>query len=75
VKLTVYVNGKATVRKSGHSIRRFTLSKLPAGDYTVKIVALQSTGSTLTSVRNYGSCSKARPKTHGHHAHSRRRGH
>lgn len=67
IQLTVYVNGKLKVSKSGKNITSFTLSRLKTGTFTVKIVALQNTGSTLTSVRHYKGCKKSRPKTTGHH--------
>jgi hypothetical protein len=63
----VYVNGKHRLHRHGHDIRSVTLKKLPKGTFTVRIVAHQSSGSTLTSVRTYKGCKKSRPHTKGHH--------
>ncbi len=46
---------------------RVTLSRLPRGRFEVKIVATQSSGSTLTSTRVYRGCTKSRPTTRAHH--------
>jgi hypothetical protein len=72
VRLRVYVNGKLNVSKHGRSIRTFTLSKLSLGNFTVKIIAKQSSGSTLTSVRKYAGCTKLKSTTRAHHARTRR---
>ena len=67
VSVSVFVNGKLVLARSGHSIRRVTLKRLPRGRFVVKVVATQSTGSTLTSTRTYRGCKKSRPHTRAHH--------
>jgi hypothetical protein len=68
VRVVVYVNGKRVLARHGHNIRKVTLPRLPIGRFEVKIVATQSTGSTLTSTRVYKGCKKGPPTTRAHHA-------
>jgi hypothetical protein len=67
-RVVVFVNGKRRLARRGHDLRRVTLSRLPRGRFEVKIVATQSSGSTLTSSRFYRGCKKSRPTTHAHHS-------
>jgi hypothetical protein len=67
VRVAVFVNGKRKLQRRGRDIRRVTLRRLPRGSFKVKIVATQSTGSTLTSTRTYRGCKKSRPRTRAHH--------
>jgi hypothetical protein len=66
--VVVFVNGKRKLARHGHDVRRITLARLPRGRFEVKIVATQSSGSTLTSTRIYRGCTKSRPTTRAHHA-------
>jgi hypothetical protein len=66
-RVVVFVNGKRKLARKGRNLRRVTLSRLPRGRFEVKIVATQSSGSTLTSSRAYRGCKKSRPSTHAHH--------
>jgi hypothetical protein len=62
----VYVNGRVKKRVRGHDIKRVTIPRLPRKKFTVRIVATQSTGSKLISVRHYHGCTKGPPHTrHG----------
>jgi hypothetical protein len=67
IRVDVFVNGKLKLTRRGHNLRRVALSRLPRGKFEVKIVARQSTGSTLTSTRTYRGCKKSRPSTRAHH--------
>ena len=58
----MFVNGKRVRHLHGRNIRSVTLKNLPKGVFTVRIVARQSTGSTLTSVRQYKGCKKSRSR-------------
>lgn len=69
VDVVVFINGKQRLHKHGANINAVTISKLPQGKFTVKVVAKQSSGSTLTSIRKYNGCKKGKPKTKGHHHH------
>jgi hypothetical protein len=69
VKVDVFVNGRRIVHRRGHAIRRVILTKLPLGTFTVKVVARQSSGSSIVSTRTYRGCNKSRPHTRGHHHH------
>jgi hypothetical protein len=70
-RVVVFVNGKRKLARKGHNLRRITLRRLPRGRFEVKIVATQSSGSTLTSTRIYRGCKKSKPTTRAHHAASR----
>jgi hypothetical protein len=65
VRVKVYVNGKLKIARRGRNIKRVTIKRLPRKRFTVKIVATQSTGSTLVSTRTYNGCKKSRPRTRG----------
>src|SRR4051794_27358698 len=67
VRVQVFVNGKRKLSRRGRDIKRVTLRRLPRGRFTVRVVATQSTGSTLTSTRRYKGCRKSRPTTRAHH--------
>jgi hypothetical protein len=67
VRVEVFVNGRRVLRKRGHSLGRVTLRRLPRGTFTVKVVAKQSSGSSLVSTRTYRGCKKSRPRTRSHH--------
>jgi hypothetical protein len=71
VRVDVFVNGKRVLTRRGHDIKRVTIHRLPQGRFVVKIVATQSTGSTLTSTRTYHGCKKSKPRTRAHHHHGR----
>jgi hypothetical protein len=67
VRVDVYVNGKRKVHAKGRNIGRVTLTRLPQKKFVVKVVARQSSGSTITSTRTYKGCKKSRPRTRAHH--------
>jgi hypothetical protein len=67
VRVDVYVNGKRKVHRKGRNIGRVTLTRLPQRQFVVKVVARQSSGSTITSTRTYKGCKKSRPRSRGHH--------
>jgi hypothetical protein len=67
VRVDVYVNGKRKVHAKGRDIGRVTLTRLPQKKFVVKVVARQSSGSTITSTRTYKGCKKSRPRTRAHH--------
>jgi hypothetical protein len=66
-RVTVFVNGKRTLRLHGHRITKITIPRLPIGLFQVKIVALNTAHETVTSVRTYRGCKKGQPTTHVHH--------
>jgi hypothetical protein len=66
-RVVIFVDGKRKLARHGRDLRRVTLKRLPRGRFEVKIVATQSSGSTLTSTRVYRGCRKSRPTTRAHH--------
>jgi hypothetical protein len=66
--VVVFVDGKRKLTRRGHALSKVTLRRLPRGRFEVKIVATQSSGSTLTSTRIYRGCKKSRPTTRAHHS-------
>jgi hypothetical protein len=72
VRLDVYVDGRLvrTVKAAHHrSISRLTLSSLPQGNFSLKIVAHTPHGNPVVTVRQYHGCTKGPP----HHLHRRKR--
>jgi hypothetical protein len=67
VKVVIFVNGRRVLRKRGHDLDRVTLRRLPLGTFTVKVIATQSSGSSIVSSRTYRGCNKSRPRTRSHH--------
>ena len=65
----VYVNGKRWLRRRGDNLRAVTLTRIPRGRFTVRIVKSLSNERTLSYAHAYRACSASR---RGHH--SRRRG-
>jgi sugar lactone lactonase YvrE len=56
---TVYVNGRRVRQLHGSGVTApFTLSKLPRSSFTVKIVAVTTSGKRLVSSKHYGNCAK-----------------
>jgi predicted acyl esterase len=64
VRVTAFVNGKKKAVKRGKRVKSFTLTRLPKGVFTVKIVARAKSGQQTISVRKYRGCNKTRPHTH-----------
>jgi hypothetical protein len=63
VAARVYVNGKRVKLLRGKRLRaRVNLRGLPKGRYTVKVVAITSTGRRVTEKRRYRTCTPARGK-------------
>ena len=61
--MTVSVNGKQTMHKTGTNITRLTIAKLPnRGSFKVRIDAISADGTKLVSQRTYKTCKKSRPK-------------
>ena len=65
----VFINGKRKLHKTGASIQKLTLKKLPKKKFRVKIVATRASGVKSISVRTYKGCKKGRVRTHGVHPH------
>jgi hypothetical protein len=63
VKARIYVNGHLRLARRAHNLRRLTLKRLPQGVFTVRIVANESNGAVITSVRQYRGCTKTAPHT------------
>ncbi|HEX8067252.1 MAG TPA: DUF6351 family protein [Thermoleophilaceae bacterium] len=63
VAASAYVNGRLAKRVTGRRVTRIVLARLPAGRFTVKIVARTSRGTRTVSVRRYSGCRKGRPRT------------
>jgi uncharacterized protein len=63
VRATAYVNGRKVKTVRGKRVTRLILSKLPKGNFTVRIVAAHSSGKKTISVRRYRGCNKGRPST------------
>ncbi|MEA2472032.1 MAG: bacterial leucyl aminopeptidase [Thermoleophilaceae bacterium] len=63
-RVTVFVNGKRVLRLHRHRIAKITIPRLPIGLFQVKIVAVNTTHETVTSVRTYRGCKKGQPTTH-----------
>jgi hypothetical protein len=56
---TVYVNGRKVKQLRGPSVTRsFTLKNLPKSSFTVKIVAITTSGKQLVSRKHYANCTK-----------------
>ncbi|MEA2428210.1 MAG: sulfoquinovosidase [Thermoleophilaceae bacterium] len=66
VRLDVFVNGRRTALLRGRRITRVTLTRLPQGRFTVRIVAHWARGPRTVSVRRYVGCRKGRPRTRVH---------
>jgi alpha-glucosidase (family GH31 glycosyl hydrolase) len=64
VRVVAYVNGRRVKAKRGRRVTRLTLRRLPKGRFTVRIVALSSSGARTVSVRRYRGCRKGKPTTH-----------
>jgi hypothetical protein len=71
VRVEAFVNGKRRARIRGRRITRFSLTRLPRGVFTVKIVATAANGQRTVSVRKYRGCTKSRPHTHVRHTRGR----
>jgi hypothetical protein len=67
VAVTIFVDGKRAKHVSGRRVTSVVLKRLPRGTFTVRIVALTSSGSRTVSVRRYRGCKKGRPHTHVQH--------
>ncbi|HEY0632400.1 MAG TPA: CocE/NonD family hydrolase C-terminal non-catalytic domain-containing protein, partial [Thermoleophilaceae bacterium] len=66
-RIRVYVNGRLILSRRGHNITKLTLTKLPLGKFTVKILTNTAQGHSTKSVRTYKGCKKSRPHvSHGH---------
>jgi hypothetical protein len=56
---TVYVNGKVAKRLSGSKVTApFVLTHLPSSSFTVKVVAVTTTGKRLVTSTYYANCAK-----------------
>lgn len=61
IRVHVYVNGKLLLKKTGRSLKKLHLRRLPRGIYKVKIVTLATNGKQVISVRTYRPCNQTRP--------------
>jgi dienelactone hydrolase len=69
VRVTVSVNGKRRLRRSGRNITRVTVPRLPrTGRMTVRIVATDHHGDKLISTRTWNGCVKGRPSVRAVHS-------
>lgn len=58
---TVYVNGRKVKRLKGAKVTApFVLTHLPAGSFTVRVVAVTTKGRRLATTKRYGGCAKRR---------------
>jgi hypothetical protein len=73
VKVAVYTDGKRTLLRTGHSLHRLTLARLPQGKFRITIVNYQSSGSKLVSTRYYRGCEKTPPHSKGYPHHKKHR--
>jgi uncharacterized protein len=65
-RVRVYVNGKRVLSRRGRNLKSVTLTKLPLGKFTVKILTNTAKHHSTKSVRTYKGCKKSRPHvTHG----------
>jgi hypothetical protein len=62
--LKVYVNRKLVLRRRHGGAGRITITHLPRGSFTLKIVTKTRRGHTMTRVRKYRGCTKTVPSTH-----------
>ncbi len=73
VTATVYVNGHRVRRVRGHNVRSVTLARLPAGRFSVRVVARLARGGTVTTLRTYIGCTKTPRRQHLHRTRAQRR--
>jgi endoglycosylceramidase len=72
VAVTVYVNGRRVRRVRGRSVGRVSITRLPVGRFTVKIVARTSRGGRVVTINRYTGCGQRRVR-HRHRRRHRRR--
>lgn len=73
VAVSVFVNGKRKMFRTGANLQGLTIRPLPqSGSYVVRIVAVQSNGVALITTRTYRTCTKTRPRTQVKHVHRTR---
>jgi uncharacterized protein len=63
VRVVAYVNGKRNASVRGKRVTRITIKRLPKRVFTVKIVAIASSGRQTISLRRYRGCRKGHPHT------------
>jgi hypothetical protein len=66
VAVRVFLDGKRVKSVHGRRVTRVTLTRLPRGTFTVKVVATTNRHSRTVSVRRYRGCTKGRPHTTVH---------
>jgi hypothetical protein len=60
---TVYVNGRRVKRLGGGAVTKpFVLTHLPKSAFTVKVVAVTTSGAKLVSTKRFSNCAKPSPK-------------
>lgn len=59
VRVLVYVGRRRARELRGRSLRRVVLHSLPAGDFTLRIVAYTSRGDRVISARHYSGCAQS----------------
>jgi hypothetical protein len=60
---TVYVNGRRVRQLGGGAVTKpFVLTHLPKSAFTVKVVAVTTSGAKLVSSKRYSNCAKPSPK-------------
>ena len=60
---TVYVNGRRVKELGGGAVTKpFVLTHLPKSAFTVKVVAVTTSGAELVSTKRFSNCAKSSPK-------------
>jgi hypothetical protein len=67
VQVDITANGKRVKTVKGRNLTTVTIDTLPQETFTVKITALQQSGSKLVSTRTYSGCDKGKPTTRAVH--------
>lgn len=67
VQVDIAANGKRVKTVKGRNLTTVTIDTLPQETFTVKITAVQKSGSKLVSTRTYTGCEKGKPTTRAVH--------
>jgi hypothetical protein len=67
VQVDIAANGKRVKTVKGRNLTTVTIDTLPQETFTVKITAVQKSGSKLVSTRTYSGCDKGKPTTRAVH--------
>jgi len=73
IRVTVYVGRKKVKTVTGTNLRKVTITRLPRGRFTVKLVTVTAKNVQITSTRTYRACRKGqRSELKRKHHHKRR---